>query len=82
MSRDTTRHGALDTAFGLGRHGWQGESKTDCREGEWCNASHGIYLTSLDVKIQKLVIDRYWSGLGGHVNLPKKEIGVRARVGP
>ena len=34
MSRDTTRYGALDTAFGLGRHGWQGETKTDCREGE------------------------------------------------
>jgi len=34
MSRDTTRYGALDTAFGLGRHGWQGKSKTDCREGE------------------------------------------------
>jgi len=34
MSRDTTRHGALDTAFGLGHHGWQRESKTDCRESE------------------------------------------------
>ena len=34
MSRDTTRYGALDTAFGLGRHGWQDETKTDCREGE------------------------------------------------
>jgi hypothetical protein len=34
MSRHTTRYGALDTAFGLGRHGWQGKSKTDCREGE------------------------------------------------
>jgi hypothetical protein len=33
MSRDTTRYGALDTAFGLGRHGWQGK-KTDCHEGE------------------------------------------------
>jgi len=34
MSRDTTRYGALDTALGLGRHGWRGETKTDCREGE------------------------------------------------
>ena len=34
MSRDTTRYGALDTAFGLSPHGWHGESKTDCREGE------------------------------------------------
>jgi hypothetical protein len=34
MSRDTTRHGAFDTAFGLGHHGWQGESEADCRESE------------------------------------------------
>jgi hypothetical protein len=34
MSRDTTSYGALDAAFGFGRHGGQGESKTDCREGE------------------------------------------------
>jgi hypothetical protein len=34
MSRDTTRYGALDTAFGLGRPGGQGENKTDSREGE------------------------------------------------
>jgi hypothetical protein len=34
MSRDTTCYGALNTAFGLGRHGRQGETKTDCREGE------------------------------------------------
>ena len=34
MSRDTTRYGALDTAFGLGRHGGQGDSQTDCRQGE------------------------------------------------
>ena len=34
MSRDTTRYGAFDTAFGLGHRGRQGESKTDCREGE------------------------------------------------
>ena len=34
MYRDTARYGALDTAFGIGRYGRQGESKTDCREGE------------------------------------------------
>jgi hypothetical protein len=34
MSRDTTRYGAFDTAFGLGRHERQGETKADCREGE------------------------------------------------
>ena len=34
MSRDTTRYGALDTSFGLSRRGWQGKSKTDCREGK------------------------------------------------
>ena len=34
MPRDTTRYGALDTAFGLGRHGGQGDSQTDCRQGE------------------------------------------------
>jgi hypothetical protein len=34
MSSDTTRYGTFDTAFGLGRDGRQGETKTDCREGE------------------------------------------------
>ena len=34
MSREATRYGALDTAFGLGHRGRQGESKTDCRESE------------------------------------------------
>ena len=34
MSRDTTRYGALDTAFGLGYRGRQGERKIGCREGE------------------------------------------------
>jgi hypothetical protein len=34
MARNTARHGAFDTAFGFSRHGWQGETKTDCREGE------------------------------------------------
>jgi hypothetical protein len=42
----------------------------------------GFTSLRLDVKIQMLVIDRYWSGFGGHVNLPKKEIPVRALVGP
>ncbi len=34
MSCDTTRYRSLDTAFGFGRHGRQGKSKTDCGEGE------------------------------------------------
>ena len=51
MSRDTTRYSAFDTTSGFGRHGWPGETKTDCREGEYCSASHGIYLTSFDVKV-------------------------------
>ena len=42
----------------------------------------GFTSLRLMVKIQMLVIDRYWSGLGGYVNLPKKEIPVRALVGP
>jgi hypothetical protein len=34
VARDTTRYGALDTAFGLSRNGRQGKTETNCRERE------------------------------------------------
>jgi len=40
-----------------------------------------IYLTSLGVKFQMLVVDRYWSRAGGRVNLTTKENAVGVLVG-